>query len=241
MNDNDLIKYIDHLRNLSSEREWIEFKINYKEPKKIGEYISALSNSACFYNAPEAYLIFGIDDDTHEVVGTNFNQKKIKGKGAEDLVPWLARSLKPNVEFDIKTVNHPKGRIVIFSIPPAQMGPVKFLDKGWIRIDTYNKPLSEFPEKEAIIWERRCSFEDRLAKENISETEILNLLDYKKYFKLTRQYCPDNSEEIIEIFLQQGFLIRKHGKVNISNLGAITLAKDLGKFDKLKSKSDRVV
>lgn len=31
---------------LPNETEWVEFKINDAEPKKVGEYISALSNSA---------------------------------------------------------------------------------------------------------------------------------------------------------------------------------------------------
>jgi len=31
---------------LPAEAEWVEFKVNNEEPKQIGEYISAISNSA---------------------------------------------------------------------------------------------------------------------------------------------------------------------------------------------------
>lgn len=240
-NNEDLIQFIDNICNLSSEREWVEFKLNHQSPQKIGEYISALANSACFYEAPEAYLIFGIKDDNHEIIGTTFDHRAMKGKGAEALEPWLLRNLNPKTEFSIKTVNHQKGRVVIFFIPPAHSGPVKFIEKSWIRIDSSTKPLSEFPEKEAVIWDRRRSFEDRIAKENVSELEVLKLLNYEKYFQLTKQIIQSDSGAVVDIFLQEGFLIKKGGNLHISNLGAISLGRDLEKFSKLKNKSVRVI
>lgn len=40
------ISLIDRLRQLPVETEWLEYKMNNYEPELIGEYISALSNSA---------------------------------------------------------------------------------------------------------------------------------------------------------------------------------------------------
>ena len=40
------ISLVKRLRNLPNEREWLEFKVDNNDPKIIGEYISALSNSA---------------------------------------------------------------------------------------------------------------------------------------------------------------------------------------------------
>lgn len=37
---------VRELVKLPTETEWVEFKCNNKEPQLIGEYISALSNSA---------------------------------------------------------------------------------------------------------------------------------------------------------------------------------------------------
>lgn len=48
----------------------------------IGEYISALSNSAALCERLKAYLVWGVQDDTHEVVGTEFQYRKMK-KGNE--------------------------------------------------------------------------------------------------------------------------------------------------------------
>ena len=64
---------VDELCRLPGETEWVEFKANYQPPQAIGEYISALANAACWKDKPRGYLVFGINDETHEVVGTSFD------------------------------------------------------------------------------------------------------------------------------------------------------------------------
>ncbi|MGC9315765.1 MAG: helix-turn-helix domain-containing protein [bacterium] len=71
---------------LSDEKEWVEFKVDNYNPQGIGEYISALSNSACLHNQSKGYLVFGIEDKTCKIVGTKFEPAKTKGKGNEVLV-----------------------------------------------------------------------------------------------------------------------------------------------------------
>lgn len=69
---------IEQLAALPVETEWVEFKLNFHSPEEIGERISALSNSACLKNKPFGYLIFGIEDSTHEIVGTSYKAKSHK-------------------------------------------------------------------------------------------------------------------------------------------------------------------
>jgi predicted HTH transcriptional regulator len=95
----ELKQLIDTLRSHGRETEWLEFKVNYDRPQLIGEYLSALSNSACLYDQPYGYLVFGVDDSTHKVIGTDFRPHIAKGKGNEGLEPWLARQLAPRVDF----------------------------------------------------------------------------------------------------------------------------------------------
>ena len=237
----DLIKFIDELRTLPTETEWLEFKLNHQSPEKIGEYISALANSASLHQRPEAFLIFGIDNNTHEVKGTNYKPKESKGKGNEDLIPWLYRNLKPNAEFQIKELDHPNGRVVVFFIQPASNGPIRFKDKKWIRISSNNKNLDNFPEKEAIIWERRMPFEEKIARENVSENEVLDLLNFDQYFRLTKTTRPQNNIGIIDKFLQEEFLVKRKGKLHITNFGAVLLAQDIAVFPKLKHKAIRII
>ena len=56
------------------EQEWFEFKENWFQPEVLGEYVSALSNAAAFHYKAQAYFVWGVNDETHEVVGTTFNQ-----------------------------------------------------------------------------------------------------------------------------------------------------------------------
>jgi predicted HTH transcriptional regulator len=87
----DLIDLVDVFRTENgSENEWLEFKSNYLTNEEIGKYISALSNGAVLRGKPFAYLIFGVDDKTHEVIGTTFDYRKTK-QGNEDLENWLKR------------------------------------------------------------------------------------------------------------------------------------------------------
>ena len=85
--DSRLVHLVDELRQLARETEWVEFKKNFHPPQTIGEYISALANAACLKYKPKAYLFYGIEDGTHEVVGTSFDPYTEKGKGNQDLLP----------------------------------------------------------------------------------------------------------------------------------------------------------
>ena len=69
---------VRELAKLPDETEWVEFKCNNKQPQMIGEYISALSNSAALCERPKAYLVWGVDDATHKIVGTEFQYRKMK-------------------------------------------------------------------------------------------------------------------------------------------------------------------
>lgn len=77
-------KKIKTIITASRESEWVEFKLNNSNPQEIGEYISALSNSASLHQRNKGYLIFGIDDKTHQIVGTTFEPSN-SSKGNQEL------------------------------------------------------------------------------------------------------------------------------------------------------------
>ena len=81
-------KLVKELCKLSDETGWVEFKHNNCSPKMVGQDISALANSAVLYDRNFAYMIWGIDDSTHEIVGTTVRLKHEK-KGNEELENWL--------------------------------------------------------------------------------------------------------------------------------------------------------
>ena len=100
MTQEELIRLLSELRALPSETEWVEFKCNYVEPEEIGEYLSALANSASLHKKEAAYLVWGIEDTTHRVVGTDFKPRRDK-VGNQELESWLALQLHPRIDFKI--------------------------------------------------------------------------------------------------------------------------------------------
>jgi len=152
--ERERIALIDRLRALPTETEWFELKRNRYEPQQLGEYLSALANAACLAGQPRGYLVFGIDDATHEVVGTDFDPYATKAKGNQDLLPWLAAGLRPNTGFEPHVVAHPGGRVVLFEVGPANGEPVGFYGTPYIRVGASKTELGKHPEKARALWTR---------------------------------------------------------------------------------------
>jgi ATP-dependent DNA helicase RecG len=78
--ENQIDSLLDKLLQIPFETEWFEFKRTMEDTgtAKLGEYFSALSNEANLKNQPYGWLIFGIDDKTHEIIGTNYRNRDKK-------------------------------------------------------------------------------------------------------------------------------------------------------------------
>lgn len=104
------------------ESEIVEFKqanTNY-DTDKIGDYFSALANEANLANVNEAWLVFGVEDRTRTVVGTNY---RMASERLNNLKWQLNQATTPGVSFkDIHVLEHPDGRVILFEIPPAPQG-----------------------------------------------------------------------------------------------------------------------
>jgi ATP-dependent DNA helicase RecG len=242
-NPESLVSLIQELRKLPKETEWLEFKVNNDEPQEIGEYISALANSAALCGKAFAYLAWGIDDDTHAVVGTKFSPSSSK-IGNEEMENWLLRLLAPKIHFRFFEFTVEGQPVVLLEIERAFRHPVQFQGQEYIRIGSYKKKLKEFPEKERALWRifDQTPFEGGIALERIASDDVLRLLDYPAYFDLLEQPLPANREGILEA-LGNDNLIQAcdAGGWNITNLGAILFAKKLGEFPQLKRKAMRVI
>ena len=158
MNTADLTALLDRLRAEPRESEWLEFKANRYEPQAIGEYLSALANSACLLGKPRGYLVFGIADGTHAVVDTAFDPQAENGQGNQLMPLWLALGLHPNVGFEIHIWQYQGQRVVLFEVHPAFDRPVEFYGKAFVRNGSSKTALARYPEKERAIWSRRVDW-----------------------------------------------------------------------------------
>jgi ATP-dependent DNA helicase RecG len=241
--DDYLTGLVAELRNLPTETEWVEFKENNDNPELIGEYLSALSNAAALHGKAHAYLLWGIKDNNHEIVGTNFHFNTAK-KGNEDLESWLLRLLAPRIHFRFFEVIIDGKRVVIMEIPRAADKPVQFQGIEFIRVGSYRKKLKDFPEKERELWRifDRVPFESLKAADRLPGTEVLALLDYPSYFELLGLPLPANRDKILARLADDQIITpNEAGDWDITNLGAILFAKNLDQFKALARKAARVV
>lgn len=165
---------------LPAETEWVEFKHN-ADVTLIGEYISALANSAALLGKQTAYLVYGVEDATHTVVGTTFKPSQQKYK-QQEIENWLLQKLSPKIHFRFyEFLAGPEENlpVVILEIQPAAHHPVQFDGVEYIRSGSYKKKLKDFPEKERELWRifDKTPFERQLAATNITADEVLKLLE----------------------------------------------------------------
>lgn len=241
MNEKQLIELINELVKQPHESEWVEFKHNYHSVEEIGERISALANGACIHNQDFGYLVFGVEDKTHVILGTTF-KPKTKKKGNEEIEHWLAQRLDPRIDFEIFEFNYDENRrIAVFVIPSAHNKPVDFMRNPYIRIGSITRKLSEFPEKEAKIWRKKSKpFEEEIAKNGLEIADVVRLLSTETYFDLLKLPYPSNQEGVIEKFIEEGLVVKNKGYA-ITQLGAILFAKSLHDFESVYRKSIRVI
>ena len=243
MNTTYLRSLVKEFIAMPNETEWLEFKCNYSNPQLIGEYLSALSNSAAMSKKHFGYIIWGVDDRKHNVSGTEFKPHQTK-KGNQELESWLEMHLSPRINFKIHEFTYNEKSIVLFEIPCASHRPVSFKGVEYVRIGSYKKPLKEFPEKERQLWKifAHVPFEMQIAKQNLTSDEVLKLIDYPSYFDLTNQPLPDNKEGVLDKLLSEKMINKKDGGLyDITNLGGIIFAKDLNSFDRISRKAIRVI
>jgi hypothetical protein len=79
--DERLVALIDDLIAAPAETSWLEFKVDNWEHQRIASLISAISNSARLADRLCGYVVWGIENETHAVVGTRFQFGREKAKG----------------------------------------------------------------------------------------------------------------------------------------------------------------
>lgn len=234
----DFKKLIDALVARPKETEWIEFKHNFHSKEEIGERISAIANSAYLCNMPFGYIVYGVDDGTHNIIGTDLYGKQ-KMVGNEELESWLSTRLNPRIDFEvIDNFDYEDcGHICIFKIPATVNRPVSFLHETYVRIGTTTRKLKDFPSKEAKIWKGgQKALEKILLKKGLSPQEVLNLLSAETYFDMMNIPLPQDTKGIMERFVSESLIQQDEVGYSITELGALLFAKSLGAFDGLKRK-----
>lgn len=239
----DYITLLKDLIQRNFETSWFEFKKDWFDADRLGEYVSALSNSARVNGSDYAYFFWGVSDD-HEIVGTNFDfNVEVKH---EPLEHYLLRNLYPNIDFRFDEFYCDEKRVVVLVIPASNNVPTSFKQVRYIRIGSSTESLLRYPEREADLWGALNHKEDTL--ETISseyqdltfnslinyystKNIILNLDTYKQNlgfltnagkYNLLAQLLSDNSHISVRVAIFAGktkadpmFSVKEFGMMNL--------------------------
>ena len=138
--DIELNKILDELL-LNPENECVEFKKakNNFDIDLLGKYFSALGNEANLRNKQYSWIVFGIDDKTHELTNTEFysdnNFNKVKKQ--------ISDNTTDNISFiEIYSFLKDNKRVVMFQVPAASGTPINWKGFPYGRNDESIGPLA---------------------------------------------------------------------------------------------------
>ena len=121
MNQAELHTHLDHLL-ATWENEVVEFKQAGKDysTNDIGKYFSALANEANLRGHENAWLVFGVNNKSRQVVGSDYRPESERLQSTK---MQIAENTEPSVTFrNIHELHHSRGRVVLFEIPAAPRG-----------------------------------------------------------------------------------------------------------------------
>ncbi len=234
---------VKELCKLPKEVGWVEFKHNNCQPQMIGEDISALANSATLSDKDYAYMIWGVDDTTHQILGTSV-RLQLEKKGAQELENWLRYMLSKNADFEFLETEVDGAHVELIRIHKAINEPVSFQKEDYVRSGSYTKKLHEFPVFRAQLWDklRNSQFEDVCVRINLRYEDVVRLLQIDSYFTLLNIPQPTDEMGVMHYLTEDGVVNKQdNGLYSITNLGAILFAKNLNEFGRLGRKALRVV
>jgi len=139
-------------------------------------------------------LIWGVQDKTHKITGTDFNYKEeVDG---ESLSHYLARKLDPSIDFEFKELSIDSKRVVVLIIPASKEIPTEYNGIRYFRIGSSKVKLSKYHEKEIRLFEVLGNREKTLVNvEADSRNLTFNQLFLKfaeKKVHLSRKSFKDN-------------------------------------------------
>jgi len=242
MSEKEFKTIIADIQASPKECEWVEIKENNSNPEEIGEYVSALANGSAYMGQSKGYLVFGMKDKTHAIIGTTY-KPKLEKVNNQEIENWIATQLSPRIDFVIHEATINEKHIVLFIVDSAGNTPVKFKGTAYIRVGSYKKKLADHPERERKIWQNthNSTFENKIALNGISADEALTVIDYPSVFRLLQIPLPENKASILEKLAEEKVINKRGASYDVTNLGAILFASNLKHFNMLSRKAVRVI
>ena len=136
-------------------------------------------------------------------------------------------------------------KIIIVEVDPAQNVPVAFKGEKYIRVGSYTKKLSGFPEKERKIWKSSATtlvLRTRLLSTRAGKSDLDTMLDYRKYFILMQMPVPSDATTLRQRLVEDGIIYHTTSDViEATKLGALLFAEKLEHWQGMSCKAVRII
>lgn len=207
------------------------------KPDRLAKHVSAFSNLR-----GGGFFAFGINNDG-KCVGVTKQQ-------ADEIVHQIGQiamnNLSESITIDQATVDKDDNVVLLIHVPESRIKPVYLRGKSiW---DSYKRSagqtikMSTNDVKGLIVQSQGQTFEDQIAQSAVSTTDVLNVIDYKRYFQLLEKQIPSAVNHILEELLNENIVEEiAIDSWSITNLGAILFARNIDDFKSLKRKAVRVI
>ncbi len=224
------------IRPFPQELNEIDWKLDLSpNTDRLAQHLSAFSN----YDGG-GFLVFGVENG--KAIGVDNGQctKIITALGN------IARqNLIPPIVLDHAITEFQKKNLLFVKIGEAQNRPIHLRSgsvyDSYIRSAGQTRKMDRIEVANLISKSQGFRFEDGISETGLSAEAVLKKIDFTSYFDMIEQPLPSGNEAILDVLCADK-LARKNGDFfDITNLGAILLAKNIEEFENLSRKAVRVI
>ncbi|MEA5479035.1 ATP-binding protein [Pseudanabaena galeata UHCC 0370] len=217
-----------------TETERLEFKqaTQQYDSTKLLKYCVALANEG------GGYIVLGVTDKRpRQVVGS---QAWSTAEALNKIKAHILQKLRFRV--DITELQHPNGRVLVFTVPPRPVGQALEYEGTYLmRVGEELQPMTPDRLKQIFAEDQEDWF-SQPARLDASPDDVIALLDTQTYFELLKVPYPTTREAVLERLQSQDLIKQTTQGWTINNLAAIVLAKKLDAFSlTLARKAPRVI
>lgn len=227
----------DAIKNLHNSLHPVKVELNEldwksglsEKSERLAQHISAFANQM-----GGGTFAFGVNDDA-----TLFTPTR---EQAEEIVNRLGSIARNNLHISIKLEHASteyEGHGILFVHVPEQFDKPVYLRGGTIYDSYYRSAgqthkMSRQQVHDMIAAKEGIAFENRIAASGLSADQVITILDFGEFYKLTGKPTPTGAERIAEGLADYNFCKKQEGGWTITNLGAALFARDLRSFPSLE-------
>jgi len=232
------IKYLkDSLYPIPIELNEIDWKSGLSsKTERLAQHLCAFSNLK-----GGGFLVFGVNNDASMFSVTKEQTDEI----VKTLGNIALNNLSQSVQIQHNTIEYDGNALLFIYIPEQTEKPVYL--RGKTIYDSYHRSagqtvkMSPQEVKQTIVESQGLLFHEQIAMTKLTADEVLNLLDYSYYFRLSSRTLPETKTAILEALADEKFVVKQGENWSISNLGALLFAYDLTRFKDLEFKTLRII